>query len=222
MTYTYKKSNGLARIIYLALFIVGCVLACLELQGYYRVVFTTLGMGMVMAAIVLFLRYESTEYSLVLRENKTDYDFFVNKTVGKQSAYACYFYVSTTVDLVKYESKSALTEKYPGIEFYFYIHNIKPKDRYAIIFQYNDGGYVAIVVQMGEDMLNEYQRLRSIAKPIPEEPEVDECGTEEDLKLGTEAISSVTVEAQESAKPKSQDETLIQEAKAVEEESYQE
>jgi hypothetical protein len=222
MTYTYKKSNGLARIIYLSLFIVGCVLACLELNGYYRVVFTTLGMGMVMAAIVLFLRYESTEYSLVIRENKTDYDFFVNKIVGKQSAYACYFYVSTTVDLVKYESKSALTEKYPGIEFYFYIHNIAPKDRYALIFQYNDGGYVAIVVQMGEDMLNEYQRIRSIAKPIPEEPEVDECGTEEDLKLGTEAISSVAAEMSKEESAKSQDETPIQEAEAVEEASYQE
>ena len=193
MNYTHEKKNGLARLIYMALFVVGCILACLELKGYYRVLFTTLGMAMVMIAIILFIRYESTTYSIVINPNKTDFDFFINKAVGRRGAYACYFYVSDTVEIVKYETgtKDELRRKYQGVEFYYYVHNIKSNDRYAIIFKYNDGMCAAVVCEMNAEALAYYNDCRSKAVHFDKSEDLE---ANEDVGLGEEAILEVKLE----------------------------
>lgn len=166
MQYTHKKTSlGRARIIYIALMLLGIFLTSLKLENWARFAFTTIGIFSIVASAFLILKYELTEYTVIVNAKEDNIDFFINKVVGKRGAYDCYFKMSCGEEALKLErgTKEELKKKYSKILFHTYCHNIVSQDKYAIVFK-NDDQYECVICELNDTMLSYIESSISIAK----------------------------------------------------------
>ena len=166
MQYTHKKTSlGRARIIYISLMLLGIFLTSIKLENWARFAFTTIGIFALVGGAFFILKYELTEFSIVVNAKEDDVNFFINKTVGKRGNYDCYFKMSTCEEVLKLEkdSKKSLREKYSKIYFHTYCHNLVSQDKHAIIFK-NDDQYECIICELNDTMLSYLESSMSLAK----------------------------------------------------------
>ena len=170
MQYTHKKNSGVVRALYIFLIGLGFAIAFIPFKGLAGSIMSTVAMASIIVGMVVFMKYEATVFSIVINARETDFDFFINKVIGKRGAYACYFLVSDAIKVVKYDGKGSraeLEKEYSGIGFHYYVHNFKSKDRYAIIFLL-DGKYDALVVELSPEALAQIEHFMSVAKAVQE------------------------------------------------------
>lgn len=198
MQYTHKKNNALVRFIYLTLIGLGFILSFIRLQGYLQTLLMTVSLFAIIAGMFVFMKYEATTFSIVINAKETDFNFFINKVVGRRGAYTCYFFISDAVRIVKYNGKGTrrlLEQEYGKIGFYYYVHNIRPKDRYAIIFLLN-GEYHAIVCEMNEECLKQIEEYMKLAEAVnerhKESPYYDDYEDEDASENAENVIEGVT------------------------------
>ncbi len=175
MQYTHKKTSlGRARIIYIALMLLGFFLTSIKLENWARFASATIGVFSLVAGAFLILKYELTEYTIVVNAKENDLDFFINKVVGKRGAYDCYFHLSDGESIIKLEksTKRELKEKYSKINFHTYCHNIASQDKYAIIFK-NDDQYECLICELNDTMLSYLESSLALAKSANKESTSD-------------------------------------------------
>ena len=151
MTYTHKKHAGIVRIIYLALLVIGFVLYPIKIEGM-ELMFTLSSFVCLAAGVYLLIKCEMITYTYVIKEKGTDFDFFVNRAMGRRGNYVCYYFVSDIVKIEKHtkEIVSEISKKHIGCGYYNFSHGIFSKDKYIILFKL-DGKYDMIIVEMNEE-----------------------------------------------------------------------
>lgn len=105
--------------------------------GIVHTVFMCLTVLCLCAGLFLFLRFELTTYSYILRENDDGFDFYVDKSTGKRGSYVCFYSLKDCVALEKLENgkKKEIQENHGKTFFYNYIHNRFSNEKYVIVFQ---------------------------------------------------------------------------------------
>ncbi len=170
MQYTHKKSPALVRFLFLTLIGLGFIIAFIPFTGIVRSIASIVAIACIISGMLVFMKYEMTVYSIVINAKETDFNFFINKVVGRRGAYACYFLISDALKVVKYngaDSKSEISREYNGIVLHSYVHNINSKDRYAIIFLL-DGRYDALIVELSPEALGQIEHFMSVAQAVNE------------------------------------------------------
>ncbi len=183
MQYTHKKSSALVRFLFLTLIGLGFIIAFIPFTGLIRSIMSTVAILCILGGMMIFMKYEATVYSVVINARETDFDFFINKSIGKRGSYICYFYISDALKVVKYDgadSKDEISKEYNGIVFHSYVHNLKSRDRYAIIFKL-DGRYDALVVELNNEALSRLNDFIEVAKAVGQRhTEVHGYGSDDD------------------------------------------
>lgn len=171
MTYTHKKHAGIIRIIYLALIIIGFVLYPMELEGN-KLFFTLSSLFSIVAGLYLLIKTEMVTYTYVIKEKKTDFDFFVNRAMGRRGNYVCYYYISDAIKVIKYSKEvvNELTKEYVNIGYYNFSHGIFSKDKYIILFKLKDE-YNMILVEMNDEFKSYFENCMEKATPFSSEDE---------------------------------------------------
>ena len=172
MQYSHKKISGKSRIIYISLMLLGFFLTSVKLEGWSRVIFATIGVFALVTGLFFIVRYELTEFSIVVNAKENDFDFFINKVVGKRGAYDCYFRLSDAEDIVKLEksTKKELKEKYTKVFFHNYSHNLSSPDRYVILF-INDDQYEGVICELNDTMLTYLKNSIEMVKNLSKSPD---------------------------------------------------
>lgn len=149
--YTHKKHAGIVRVIYLALLILGFVLYPMDFEGM-KLMFTLSALACLVAGIYLLIKCEMLTYTYIVRKKESDFEFFVNKAMGRRGNYVCYYYVSDIVRIEKHtkEAVSRISKEHPGVGYYNFSHGIFSKDKYLILFKL-DGKYDMIIAEMNDE-----------------------------------------------------------------------
>lgn len=171
MKYAPKHTDKTMRILYILLFGASLVLMTLPFkEGIPRTVIICLSIVSLVSAMYLIVRYELTTYTYILNPKGKDYDFFVDKAVGKRGNYVCAYQASRIVDVIPYQkdTREALKNQYPSIFIYNYTHNSFTGKKQVIIFR-GTPNYEAVICELGEEMES---FLKSIIELIKEERKV--------------------------------------------------
>lgn len=171
MKYAPKHTDKTMRILYILLFGAALVLMTLPFnEGIPRTVIICLSIISLVSAMYLIVRYELTTYTYILNPKGKDYDFFVDKAVGKRGNYVCSYQVSSIVKVVPYEkdTRESLKKEYQNIFIYNYTHNSFTDKKQVIVFR-NTPNYEAVVCELGDEMES---FLKSIIELIKEERKV--------------------------------------------------
>ena len=153
MKFAPKHNDKTLRILYVALFIVGGFFMTMQPQdNTRRTAYICVSLITIATALYLLMRYEMTTYTYVLNPNENNYDFFVDKSVGKRGAYVCSYRVSDIVEIIPYQndSKEKLKARDSEIGFFDYTHNLFKKEKKIIIFKYQSKSD-AIVVELSPE-----------------------------------------------------------------------
>lgn len=172
MQYSHKKISGKSRIIYISLMLLGFFLTSVKLEGWSKVIFATIGVFALVAGLFFIVRYELTEFSIVVNAKERDFDFFINKVVGKRGSYDCYFHLSDGEDIIKLEksTKKELKEKYTKVFFHNYSHNLSSPDRYVILFK-NDDQHEGVICELNDTMLTYLKNSIEMVKNLSKSPD---------------------------------------------------
>lgn len=176
MQYTHKKRLGLIRAIYFTLFILSFVAMNFG-EGFVKTSLTVLSILSIVASVYLFARFEMTTFTYIIKENGTDFDFYVHKAVGRRGDYVCYYYMSDVCETVPY-SKEALDElnkKYSPKGTYGFYHGYKGNDKYIVAFK-NTDYYDLIILEMNEEFLSYFEKCQQSADPSSRPTEAEEVG----------------------------------------------
>ena len=153
MKFAAKHSDKTLRILYLSLFIVGIIFMTMRPEdNTRRTAYICVSLITIATALYLLMRYEMTTYTYILNPNEQNYDFFVDKAVGKRGAYVCSYRVSDIVEIIPYQndSKEKLKARDSEIGFFDYTHNLFKKEKKIIIFKYQSKTD-AIVVELSPE-----------------------------------------------------------------------
>lgn len=174
MTYTHKKHAAIIRIIYFSLLILGFVLYPMDFQGM-KIVFSLSSFVCLASGIYLLIKSEMITFTYVIKEKKTDFDFFVNRAMGRRGNYVCYYYISDAIKLVKYskETVTELTQKYKNVGYYNFCHGILSKDKYIILFKL-ENEYNMILVEMNDEFKSYFENCMEKAIPVSSDKDDDE------------------------------------------------
>ena len=135
MTYTHKKHAGIIRVIYLALLVIGFVLYPLQI-GDMKLFFNLSSFVCLALGVYLLIKCEMITFTYIIKEKGSDFEFFVNRAMGRRGNYVCYYYVSDIIRIEKHtkEIVSEISKKHPGTGYYNFSHGIFSKDKYIILF----------------------------------------------------------------------------------------
>lgn len=178
MKYAPKHNDKTMRIIYILLFGLALVLISLPLkEGVSRTALIIVSIVSLVGAMYLITRYELTTYTYILNPNGNDYDFFVDKAVGKRGNYVCSYPVSSICKVIPYEkdTKEALKKEYPNILIYNYAHNLFTGKKQIIVFK-STPNYEAVICELGDEMeefLEKIMVLVKEAKAVSYNPEFE-------------------------------------------------
>ncbi len=172
--YTHKKHAGITRIIYLALIALGFILYPMEFEGM-KLMFTLSSLVCLVAGIYLLIKCEMITYTYIVREKESDFEFFVNKAMGRRGNYVCYYYASDIIKIEKHtkEVVSEISKQHPGVGYYNFSHGIFSRDKYIILFKL-DGKYDMIIVEMNDEFKAYIEECMSKAVPVPSNDDEDE------------------------------------------------
>lgn len=179
MEYTHKKHLAVFRIIYLALIVSGFILYPLDYEGLK--LFTTLSsFACLVAGLYLLIKCEMITFTYVINERKTDFNFFINRSMGRRGNYVCYYYISDAVKVVKHtkEAVQEITREHPGCGYYSFCHGIFSKDQYIILFNLN-GSYDMVIVEMNEEFKSYFESCMAKAVPVSLNDDEDEDDSNE-------------------------------------------
>ena len=195
MKYSPKKIDTAVRAIYAAL-IIFSVIAITKTDGPAGIILRSISIITLSISLYLFIRYEMTTYTYILNERGTDFDFIINKCVGRRGNYVCYCYMSDCVLFEKRTKniKKFLRENYKGIGIYNFSQNIIKKNDYVIVFL-TEGKYDAIFFEPNEDFAKILADAKANAKPYTESENYDEF-TEGDTEDPTQN-DSIDIDKQE-------------------------
>ena len=187
MEYTHKKRIGSLRIIYLALIVGGFILYPLG-EGTIKLFFSIASVICLVGGVYFLLKCEMNTITCIIRERKTDFDFFINRSIGRRGNYVCYYYVSDAVKIVKHtkENVSEISKEYKSVGYYSFCHGIFSKDQYIILFKLKDN-YDMIVVEMNDEFKAYFEDCMSKAIPVPSDNNEDD---ESDDENGNEVIEN--------------------------------
>lgn len=120
--------------------------------------------------LFLFIRFEMTTFSYVVREGNDGLGFFVDKSTGKRGAYVCYYELKDCVAierLVKGKKKE-IEAKHGKTFFYGFCHNKFSAEKYIVVFQYGDR-CDGIVCQLDESSVAYLTNAVALSKENAEE-----------------------------------------------------
>jgi len=191
MEYTHNRKNLVIRIVYY------CLLACGILsfnigEGIFKPIISSLSLISLVVSVYLIVRYELTTFTYVIRARDSDFDFFVNKAVGRRGNYICYYYASDIVKIVKYskEAKEQLKAEFPRYGYYSFCNNFMNDDKYIVVFK-NVDYYDFIVIEM-DDSFKKYIEACKLTAVATSKPK----SLNEDDEDNEEAVASDTKEAE--------------------------
>lgn len=153
MNYTPQHKDGALRALYLGLFALALITVLFGgREGTRGIIFTCVSLVSVVGGLYLLMRYELTTYSYVMNAKESDFEFFVNKAVGKRGNYVCFYMVSDIVRFEPYtsEKREELKKDYQRIFFYNYTHNLFKEQKQVIVFK-NSEHYDAIIIEASEE-----------------------------------------------------------------------
>ncbi len=156
MNFTPKHKDGALRALYLGLFALGFITMLMNGEGTKGIVFTCVSLISLVGGLYLLMRYELTTFSYVMNAKENDFEFFVNKSVGKRGNYICFYMVSDIVRFEPYNSemRENLKKDYQRIFFYNYTHNLFKEQKQVIVFK-NSSHYDAVIIE-ADEAYNEY------------------------------------------------------------------
>ncbi len=190
MQYAHKKSNLIVRIIYIFLFILSVVAMSVG-EGAIKTALSTFSAILMVATVYLILKYEMTTYTYIINEKDTDFDLYVNKSVGRRGTYVCYYYMSDVIEVVKYtkELKEEYSNKYKVAGIYSFFHGFASKDRYIVIFK-NTDYYDMIILEMNDNFLSYFKNCIETADASCRVPEEENDNATVEATQGDESINS--------------------------------
>ena len=147
MKFSPKRTDSAIRAIYAGLLLASLLFAGTG-QGILKAILTSVALLTLTGSIYLFIRYDLTTYTYIIKENGESHDFYIDKSVGKRGGYVCYYPVSDIVLIEKYgkDTKKRLRSKYGKVNFYNYSQNIIKANKSVILFK-NDGYHDAVIFE---------------------------------------------------------------------------
>ncbi|MBR2024255.1 MAG: hypothetical protein IKA02_00430 [Clostridia bacterium] len=184
MEYTHKKQHGIFRLIYIALLVIGFVLYPMGNGTSLKLMFTIASIVALVGGVYLLIKCEMITYTYFIKERKSDFDFFVNRAVGRRGNYVCYYYISDAIKVIKHtkEAVSEISKKYQGTGYYSFCHGLFSKDQYIILFKL-DGKYDMIVVEMNEEFKTYFENCVKKAIPVSSNNDDEDDDVEETQKV---------------------------------------
>lgn len=166
MTYTHKKHAGIIRVIYLALLVIGFVLYPLQI-GDMKLFFNLSSFVCLALGVYLLIKCEMITFTYIIKEKGSDFEFFVNRAMGRRGNYVCYYYVSDIIRIEKHtkEIVSEISKKHPGTGYYNFSHGVFSKDKYIILFEL-EGKYDMIIVEMNDEFKSYLENCMSKSAPV--------------------------------------------------------
>ena len=166
MEYTHKKHLAVFRIIYLALIVSGFILYPLDYEGL-RLLTTLSSFACLVAGLYLLIKCEMITFTYIIKEKGSDFEFFVNRAMGRRGNYVCYYYVSDIIRIEKHtkEIVNEISKKHPGTGYYNFSHGIFSKDKYVILFEL-EGKYDMIIVEMNDEFKSYLEGCMSKSTPV--------------------------------------------------------
>ncbi|MBO5339277.1 MAG: hypothetical protein J6A96_06215 [Clostridia bacterium] len=148
MNYSPKHTDNTVRALYLGLFALALITILFGGEGARGITFTCVSLVSIVSGLYLLMRFELTTYSYVMNAKENDFEFFVNKAVGKRGNYVCFYMVSDIVRFEKYSSevRDTLKKDYQRISFYNYTHNLFKEEKSVIVFK-NSEHYDAVIIE---------------------------------------------------------------------------
>ncbi|MBO5287649.1 MAG: hypothetical protein J6B34_05940 [Clostridia bacterium] len=170
MNYTPKHKDVTMRAIYAFLLLFSMVIVNVG-TGLVHTILMSIALVMLAVGAFLFIRYDLTSFTYIAIEKEKDFDFFIDKTVGKRNGYVCYYPLSDAISLEKWgrETKKALKARYGKIFFYNYCHNQFKTEKQVLVFK-NDNYYDAVIIELGEYQ-NQLQALIDSAEKVTTDEE---------------------------------------------------
>ena len=100
----------------------------------------------------------------IVIHNMPEYDFYIDKYVGKRGGYVCFYPISDSVTFEKYEkgTKKALRQKYGNIRFYNYSQNIIKADKSIIVFA-NTNYFDAVIFEPDKDFSDMIRKAAEVS-----------------------------------------------------------
>ena len=166
MTYTHKKHAGIIRVIYLALLVIGFVLYPIQI-GDMKLFFNLSSFVCLALGVYLLIKCEMITFTYIIKEKGSDFEFFVNRAMGRRGNYVCYYYVSDIIRIEKHtkEIVSEISKKHPGTGYYNFSHGIFSKDNYIILFEL-EGKYDMIIIEMNDEFKSYLENCMSKSTPV--------------------------------------------------------
>lgn len=185
MKFTPKHKDATLRLLYFGLFILSVVFMSMRVSdgGFKRTAYICISLITLVSALYLLMRYELTTFTYILNPNGNNYDFFVNKAVGKRGSYVCSYRVSDIIEVMPYEknTKEQLKKENKEILIFDYTHNLFKSKKQVILFA-NEQGMQAVVVELGEEM---YAFLLNVINLV-REANTNELALEIEEELGND------------------------------------
>ena len=187
MNFSPKHRDNTVRALYFGLFLLGFITMVLKKDGTMGVVFTCISLVALVTALFLLVRYELTTYSYIMNAKEDDFEFFVDKAVGKRGNYVCYYMISDVVFYEKYnnEKKEALKKDFPNIFFYNYTHNLFSDKKQVIIFK-NSSHYDAVIIDVDEAYDTYIKNAIELVKQAKSKPSEDDIENNEAVNITEE------------------------------------
>ena len=178
MEYTHKKRLAIFRIIYLALIVIGFIMYPMG-EGTIRLFFSIASIICLVGGIYLLIKCEMITITCIIKEKETDFDFFINRAVGRRGNYVCYYYVSDAIKVVKHtkEAVNEISKEYKNVGYYSFCHGLFSKDQYIILFKLKDA-YDMIVVEMNDEFKAYFEECMQKAIPVSTNDDDDDEETE--------------------------------------------
>lgn len=185
MKFTPKHKDATLRLLYFGLFILSVVFMSMRVSdgGFKRIAYICISLITLVSALYLLMRYELTTFTYILNPNGNNYDFFVNKAVGKRGSYVCSYRVSDIIEVMPYEknTKEQLKKENKEILIFDYTHNLFKSKKQVILFA-NEQSMQAVVVELGEEM---YAFLLNVINLV-REANTNELALEIEEELGND------------------------------------
>jgi hypothetical protein len=145
MNYIPKRNDTPTRALYAILLAFSVIAMTVSQNEIIGVILRSVAIVALSVALYLFIRYDMTTYTYTLSQRNNDFDFVINKSVGRRGNYVCYCYMSDCVFFEKCtaDTKKELRKKYTKIGFYNFSQNIIKREDYVIVFK-NESGYDAV------------------------------------------------------------------------------
>ena len=172
MEYTHKKHIGIFRIIYIALIVSGFILYPLDYENL-KTFISIFSLACIIIGLYLLIKCEMVAFTYIIKEKGTDFDFCINRYMGKRGNAVCYYYISDVVKVVKHtkEAVQEISREHPGCGYYSFCHGVFSKDQYIILFSLN-GSYDMVVVEMNEEFKSYFESC--MAKAVPTQSNDDD------------------------------------------------